>query len=207
MSDLLGMSMRGQRVLMVGVGGIGEPCAEMCAELGAALVLADRSAPDSVAQRITDEYQIKASAHAVDMGSVASVKQLWSQVSQLGNIDALIVTAAFLPAESDMEPGSTQWEESFQEVFQVNTRGPILISQLALKQMLKKKAGRIVILGSIAGRNTGWSPCWSDRDRAGNGVSGEPCIELHAWRGGGCKWWRLLQLGGKKWLVMKGFDL
>src|SRR5215207_9459676 len=155
MSDLLGMSIRGQRVLMVGVGGIGEPCAEMCAELGAALVLADRSAPDSVAQRITDEYQIKASAHAVDMGSVASVKQLWLQVSQLGDIDALIVTAAFLPAESDMEPGSTQWEESFQQVFQVNTRGPILISQLALKQMLKKKAGRIVILGSIAGRNGG----------------------------------------------------
>jgi len=83
------------------------------------------------------------------------VKQLWSQVSQQGDIDALIVTAAFLPAERDMEPGSAQWEESFRQVFQVNTCGPVLISQLALNQMLKKKAGRIVILGSIAGRNGG----------------------------------------------------
>src|SRR5919206_1680477 len=143
MSDLLGMSMRGQRVLMVGVGGIGEPCAEICAELGATLVLADRSAPDVVAQRITDKYRIEASAHAVDIGSVASVKQLWSQVSRPGDLDALIVTVAFLPAERDMEPGSTQWEESFQQVFQVNTRGPVLISQLALKQMLEKRVARI----------------------------------------------------------------
>lgn len=155
MTDLLGMDMRGQRVLMVGVGGIGAPCAKICAQLGANLILADRSAPDAVAREIAQQYRVEASARAVDVGSVASVKQLWSQASQAGGIDALIVTAAFLPVERDMEPGSAEWEESFQQVFQVNTRGPVLLAQLALKQMLEKKAGRIVILGSIAGRNGG----------------------------------------------------
>lgn len=152
MSDLLGTAMPGQRVVVVGVGGIGEPCADICAQLGAELVLADKVAPAAIAQRIQAEHGVKATAAELDVGSVAAIREF---CAQLADVDALIVTAAFLPEERDMEAGSEQWEQSFERVFQVNLRGPVLLAQLLMQKMVDKKHGRIVILGSIAGRNGG----------------------------------------------------
>lgn len=152
MSVLMGTSMSSQRVAIIGVGGIGEPCADICAQLGASLVLADRKAPQSIAERMKIQHQADAVACELDVGSTDSIKRFCSQFDEL---DALIVTAAVLPVEREMMPGSEQWEESFQRVFDINVRGPVLLAQLVMQKMLEKKAGRIVILGSIAGRNGG----------------------------------------------------
>ena len=152
MSNLMGTSMDSCRVAIVGVGGIGEPCAEICAELGAQLILADRSAPQSVAERIQARDGAQAQAYALDVGSVEDVKRF---CAALGDIDALIITAAILPEERELEPGSQEWEDSFQRVFDINLRGPTLLAQLAMQKMIAKKSGRIVLLGSLAGRSGG----------------------------------------------------
>jgi 3-oxoacyl-[acyl-carrier protein] reductase len=152
MSNLLGMDMHGQRVAIVGVGGIGAPAAEICAELGAELVLGDRDSPVDIARNIEQKYQVRASAHALDVGSTDSIKKFSAQAQRL---DALIITAGILPDERDIGPGTDEWEKSFAEVFHINVRGPMLLAQLALQNMISDSAGRIVIVGSIAGRNGG----------------------------------------------------
>ena len=152
MSALHGMEMHGQRVLVVGVGGIGAPCAEICAELGAGLVLADREEPTGLAWKIRDKYSVPTEAHRFDVADIRGVVHFCDLV---GSIDALIITAGFLPKERDLAPGTDDWDQSFSDVFNVNVRGPMLLAQLFLKEMISKSSGRIVILGSIAGRSGG----------------------------------------------------
>ncbi|TCS34050.1 3-oxoacyl-[acyl-carrier protein] reductase [Paucimonas lemoignei] len=152
MSDLMGIAMHAQRVAIVGVGGIGEPCAEICAQLGAKLILADRVAPQAIAERIAAQHGAQTEIHALDIGSVESVNRFCADI---GDIDALIVTAAILPEERELEPGSDEWEASFQRAFDINLRGPMQLAQIMMQKMIAKKAGRIVLLGSLAGRSGG----------------------------------------------------
>jgi 3-oxoacyl-[acyl-carrier protein] reductase len=152
MSTLMGMAMPGQRVAVIGVGGIGAPTAEICAQLGAEIVLADLQAPQSAAQRLRDSYGVAASAHQLDAGSTASINAFCASCGQL---DALVITAAFLPQERELEPGSQAWDDSFELAFRVNVAGPMLLAQILSKAMIARGGGRIVILGSLAGRSGG----------------------------------------------------
>jgi 3-oxoacyl-[acyl-carrier protein] reductase len=148
----MGTAMPGQRVAVIGVGGIGEPSAELCAQLGADLVLADRQAPEQTAQRLRDSCRVAVEARQIDVGSSASIKNFCAGA---GRLDALIITAAFLPQERDLEPGSAAWDESFELAFKVNVAGPMLLAQILARDMIARGSGRIVILGSLAGRSGG----------------------------------------------------
>jgi 3-oxoacyl-[acyl-carrier protein] reductase len=144
--------MHGQRIAIIGVGGIGEPTARICAELGADLILADRECPAGTAQDIQDRHQVKAVAHQLDVAHTANIVAFCAEIK---GIDALIITAGFLPEEREMVPGTSAWEESFVRVFNVNVRGPMLLAQLVMQEMIRRSAGRIVVVGSMAGRNGG----------------------------------------------------
>ena len=152
MSTLMGMAMPGQRVAVRGVGGIGAPTAEICAQLGANLVLADFHAPESMAQRLRQSYRVTAAVHRLDVGSTCSINEFCAACGQL---DALVITAAFLPQERELEPGSEAWDHSFELAFRVNVAGPMLLAQILSKEMIARSGGRIVILGSLAGRSGG----------------------------------------------------
>ena len=152
MSSLMGLAMPAQHVAIIGVGGIGEPCADICAQLGASLILADKIAPVSIAERIRVQHKCRAAPHAIDVASIESIKRFCAESS---DIDALIITAGVLPEERELVPGSVKWDESFQRTFYVNLRGPTLLAQLVMQKMLDKGSGRIVILGSLAGRSGG----------------------------------------------------
>ena len=149
MGALHGMNMRGQRVALVGCGGIGEPTAAICAELGAELVLADREAPQALAQRLQRDYGHSASAFALDVSHSAAIAAF---LQQAGALDALVVTAGVLSEERAMEPGTPEWDSNFDFVYHINVRGPMLLAQLALRQMSARGGGRIVLVGSMAGR-------------------------------------------------------
>lgn len=70
-------------------------------------------------------------------------------------MDALIITSGILPDERKMEPGTPEWIESFDRVMHVNLRGPMCLAQLALQRMAGRSSGKIVLVGSIAGKNGG----------------------------------------------------
>lgn len=152
MSALLGMQMQQQRVAVVGVGGIGLPAAAICAELGADLILAGPEAPREAAEDVRARYGVQATARVLD---VASPERIAEFCADEKNLDALIITAGVLPDEHDMEPGSGDWLRSFEDVYNVNVRGPMLLAQLAMRNMIERSGGRIVIVGSLAGRSGG----------------------------------------------------
>lgn len=152
MTHLHGMDMHGQRLAVAGVGGIGAPTATICAELGAHLVLADLEAPHSMAQELAARYGNPASAHTLDTSDSQSVLRFCGDA---GRLDALVITSGVLSQEKQMEPGSPQWDSNFDFVYHTNVRGPMLMAQRMLEQMARTGGGRIVILGSMAGRSGG----------------------------------------------------
>jgi aminoglycoside phosphotransferase (APT) family kinase protein len=77
MATLLGMEMQGQRVAVIGIGGIGLPTAQICAELGAELVLADRQSPSAAAEDIQKTKSASASFRSPEK----TVRQDWSALS------------------------------------------------------------------------------------------------------------------------------
>lgn len=152
MAHLHGMDMHGQRVAVAGVGGIGSPTAAICAELGAHLLLADLEAPQSMARELEAKHGNPASAHALDTSDSQSVLRFCEEA---GRLDALVITSGVLSKERQMEPGSAEWDSNFDFVYHTNVRGPMLMAQRVLRQMVQAGGGRIVLLGSMAGRSGG----------------------------------------------------
>lgn len=152
MTSLSGMDMHGQTILIVGVGGIGAATAEICASQGADLILADLHCPDQLADQLRARYQRRIQAYQVDSASIESVQALEHDA---GNLDALVITSGILPDERELVPGSPEWVQSFDRVMHVNLRGPMLLAQLALAGMTAQAHGKIVLVGSIAGKSGG----------------------------------------------------
>jgi 3-oxoacyl-[acyl-carrier protein] reductase len=149
MASLSGMDMHNQTVLIVGLGGIGAATAEICASQGADLILADLRAPVDFAEQLQKRYPVKIQTYQVDSADIPSIQALDAQI---GHVDALIITSGILPDEREMKPGSQAWIDSFDQVMHVNLRGPICLAQLMLNRMAARSTGKIVLVGSIAGK-------------------------------------------------------
>lgn len=149
--QLLGVDLRGQHVALAGCGGIGLEVARICAALGARLSVFDRRLPDTVER----EALAQAGAHrwhAVDLSS----PQAHGEISHLcADADALIVTSAICPDESLLDVGTTEWDDSFSAVFGLNVAAPMRLSMAVLESMMARRAGRIVLVGSMSARNGG----------------------------------------------------
>jgi NAD(P)-dependent dehydrogenase (short-subunit alcohol dehydrogenase family) len=140
----------GQRILITGAAaGIGSATAEVCASLGAALVLVDIADVNPVAERIRAAGR-DVSIQRADVSSRAEAERVAAQV---GTVDALVLNAAVCPWGEDWT--APDWDASFERVMAVNVLGPIHFVRSFLPGMRERKSGRIVLVGSLAGRNGG----------------------------------------------------
>jgi NAD(P)-dependent dehydrogenase (short-subunit alcohol dehydrogenase family) len=136
----------GQRILITGAaGGIGERTARVCAALGAALLLVDQRPSDGLAQELR-EAGSDAQAFQCDVTSRSEVEAL---AASTGPVDALVLAAGICPWDDWQEPG---WDEVFDEVIAVNLQGPIHCARAWLPGMIERRRGRMVLIGSVAGR-------------------------------------------------------
>jgi NAD(P)-dependent dehydrogenase (short-subunit alcohol dehydrogenase family) len=136
----------GQRVLITGAaGGIGEMTAGVCASLGAALLLVDQRPTDRLAQQLR-EAGGEAQAFSCDVANRSEVEAL---AASTGPVDALVLAAGICPWDDWQEPG---WDEVFDQVMAVNLHGPIHFARAWLPGMIERKGGRMVLVGSVAGR-------------------------------------------------------
>jgi NAD(P)-dependent dehydrogenase (short-subunit alcohol dehydrogenase family) len=140
----------GQRILVTGAArGIGAATATLCASLGAELILVDRDSSLAVAEAIRAADGI-AHDHTADASRRADVERLAGAV---GPVDALVLNAALCPWDEDWL--APEWDASFERVTAVNVHGPIHAARAFLPGMMERRRGRIVLVGSLAGRMGG----------------------------------------------------
>lgn len=143
----------GYAVAVVGAAsGIGRAAALELAAQGVAVACLDR---DEVgAQRVAEEIGAaggQASGIAVDIADDASVGPALDEArGWRGRLDAL-VNCAGITGKTNV-PGHLVEVADFDQVYRVNLRGALLLSQAALPAMLAQKYGRLLHVASIAGK-------------------------------------------------------
>lgn len=129
--------------------GLGKAVAQLLAEAGACVVIADRDA--AAAQAAKHEMAVAGlcvEAVKSDVTDEDAVCDLFAQTRKLfGNVDILVNNAGAYPKSPLTETTAEQWDQ----VQQLNLRGPFLCMREAIKQMLEAgKGGRIVNVSSVA---------------------------------------------------------
>lgn len=147
------MTLNGKIAIVTGGGqGLGEATVNALAAAGATVVCTDVNAENAekVTQKLIDQGCAGSSLH-LDVTREDSVKHAVDTVmDQYGKIDILVNNAGVdhtLPIE---ELSVDQWDQ----VMQVNLRGPFLMSKYVLPLMYEKKTGHVVNIASTAAKRT-----------------------------------------------------
>ena len=142
------MRFENQVVIITGASaGVGEACARQFAKAGATVVLAARSIKEL--NELAQELGHGAMAVKTDVAKLEDCKALIDKtVEQFGRIDVLVNNAGYHErgdvAEADLA--------GLDQTIDVNLKGPIRLSKLALPYLLKAPQGAIINVASLAGR-------------------------------------------------------
>ena len=123
--------------------GIGAACARAFARLGDRLSLGARRT-DRLAAAAKDALH-----HPLDVTKPASVERfLAAAVAANGPIDVLVNNAGLARGVEKIAEGTG---EAWREMIETNVLGLLEVTRRVLPQMLERKAGHVVVIGSIAG--------------------------------------------------------
>jgi NAD(P)-dependent dehydrogenase (short-subunit alcohol dehydrogenase family) len=155
------LALEGKVCVVTGAaGGIGSAIARVLGESGARLALLDREAGkcEDLAQTL-GANGIEAHAFACDIGDAKSVEATAARVEQvLGAADVLVNNAGLLRPGGIEDIALDAWNA----MLQVNLTGYMLCSQAFGRAMLRKGAGRIVHVASVAAHHPQtWSGAYS----------------------------------------------
>ncbi len=146
------LNLEGRRVVVTGAAsGIGRATASVLAQLGAELVIVDRS-PLVEVQAEVETLGARCTALQGDLGEDAFIDSLFAG----GRVHALAHCAAIINGRPWREDG--KWRERFARTMDVNVRVPLQIATVATDHMRGHGGGSIVLVGSVAGRSGGTSP-------------------------------------------------
>lgn len=131
--------------------GIGQAIAEVFAEHGAAVVIADLNLEKAgkVATEIAKGSGSHAMALYVNVADKASVKAMVDEtMHQFGCIDILVNNAGILRPHYIIDLTEEDWDA----VFDVNAKGTFLCSQAVAKVMIQQRSGVIINISSASGK-------------------------------------------------------
>ena len=136
--------------------GIGKTAAEELAKLGANVAIADLNVEQAKETAAEINALGKGEAYAVQLnvGDNASIEASVKEVAEhFGGIDVVVNSAGILGASSieDMER-----EGEWNRVIDIDLSGTFFVCQKALPYLKKSKAGRIINIASVSGRNGGF---------------------------------------------------
>jgi len=142
-------NLTGRRALVTGGGkGLGKVIARALAEAGADVVVASRTLLEcqSVANEIARDIGVKTLAISVDVTSDEQVTRMVETIeSSLGPIDILVNNAGVNIRGAAHELTEADWDQ----VIDINLKGPFLTARRIGPGMCARGWGRIVNLGSI----------------------------------------------------------
>lgn len=130
--------------------GIGRAISVRFAQEGARVAVVARTEEDieAVAREITESGG-KAIAVKADVANEDDVRRMVKEtVVKLGPVDILVNNAAKMILSPIDETTLEDWEE----LCAINLRGPFLCAREVLPSMKARRAGRIISIGSLAGR-------------------------------------------------------
>lgn len=142
-------SLKGRTVLITGAaGGIGSATAELCAEMGATLALADRERPTALADRLRSRGTA-VTEFAFDVTDRTACE---AAIAAIPKLDAVVANAGYCPWDDWHDAG---WDAVFDDTIAINAMGVINIVRPAMDRLIAQRSGRIVLVSSVAGRMGG----------------------------------------------------
>lgn len=153
----LGFSLSGLNILIIGAKlGIGSSLASVCAKQGARLILVDKDEPIDLAKDLINTFNADVTTQACDISERKCVEEMSEQLSIKQLKPHSIALTAGVTCYNDWIDADTEtWEQDVEKIFNVNLRGPINVARSFLPKMEATGWGRMVFLGSIAGRMGG----------------------------------------------------
>lgn len=140
------LSLRGKTVLVTGAAsGIGRASSLAVADLGARAIVTDQAPLDGVEAALRDKGALLECVR----GNLSDVAFIRNTLLADRRVDALIHAAGIFPTNDTPE------QETFEAVMQVNLRAAMVLSHECAQRMARDGGGRIVLIGSLAGRNGG----------------------------------------------------
>lgn len=132
--------------------GIGEACATLFAKEGANLLLCARRVDkiNSLAGRLQHDYGVKTYAIKLDVRDQKAIEQSYKTLPERWKSLDILVNNAGLAAGLDFfqEGHVDDWER----MIDTNVKGLMYVTKTFVPQMIEKKEGHIINIGSIAGR-------------------------------------------------------
>jgi 3-oxoacyl-[acyl-carrier protein] reductase len=145
------MNFTGKTALITGASrGIGQAIAELLAERGADVVIADinEAQAKTTAGDIAQQTGRRALPVAVDVASLASCQQMVeTSLAEFGKIDILINNAGITRDNLIMRMD----EKDFDLVININLKGVWNCCKAVVRPMMKQRYGRIINVSSVSG--------------------------------------------------------
>ncbi len=139
----------GRRILVTGAAsGIGAATARLCAGLGASVDLVDVHPPDAIVTDIAASGG-EARGTSIDVSDRGAVEAL---ATDLGPVDGLVLAAGIQPYDDWQDEA---WDDNWDRVLDVNARGAVNVARAFFDGLRGRDDGRIVLVGSQAGRHGG----------------------------------------------------
>jgi len=140
---------KGKTVLVTGsTRGIGKAIASAFAEKGADVIITgrDKGTTQIVADNIKNEYGVNAYGFTLDLSS--DVETAWQEIKKhVDFVDILVNNAGITKDTLFIRMKDEDWEQ----VINVNLNGTFKITKLVVKDMIKRKTGKIINISSIIG--------------------------------------------------------
>ncbi|HIQ48097.1 MAG TPA: 3-oxoacyl-[acyl-carrier-protein] reductase [Aquifex aeolicus] len=130
--------------------GIGKAIAEKLASAGSFVIITGTSGEraKAVAEEISQKYSVKTLGVEMNLLEEESINKAFKEIySEFKGIDILVNNAGITKDKLFLRMNLQDWEK----VLKVNLTGTFIVTQNAIKKMIKQRWGRIINISSVVG--------------------------------------------------------
>jgi len=144
------MELAGKTALITGSNrGIGKAIAQKLAENGTDIIITApiKSDAESAANEIKERYNVKTYAFELNLLDINSIEDTVKEIEKTTTVDILVNNAGITKDNLFIRMKKEEWED----VIKVNFTSIFYITQPIVKQMIKKRWGRVINISSVVG--------------------------------------------------------